>query len=334
MRLALVIVLVAVLTQILTRAARRFGLWHVDEGGAYDYRHHHHPKAFAGQYPRARHIRVLFSAPIRETWRESIVHILTQALVPRNLHVSVLLECTQLSDANLGELSSELRPFVRLVHARAPARTSSSSLPSDPLKRHRRLMRRFVKGDESLVVVLDHRVRLMRGWDAMICTCLEQEEVRNGDDSEVPVVLSAPAATRAGVPAFPTRRRRSDGVHVARGVARAFEGPAAAHALPSVCWCAEFTAGSPAALCDWPRGETSSAVGLTDHSGRRHVVPALPLLEADASLEQAYLDADLGCASALYGACERVGLTRDADDAERIRKFGSSRAARLAIEFS
>ena len=48
-----------------------------------------------------------------------------------------------------------------------------------------------------------------------------------------------------------------------------------------------------------------------------------------------YIDADEGTAHAAYGPHERVGLSGpQADDAERIRKFGSSRAARLAVEFS
>ena len=72
----------------------------------------------------------------------------------------------------------------------------------------------------------------------------------------------------------------------------------------------------------------------TEDSRRVHLVPALPLVERNEGLEDDYLDADEGCEGAACSAYERIGLTRDADDAERIRKFGSSRAARLAIEFS
>lgn len=309
MRLHLVVILVAILTQMVQRLSRR---WLAPPSD---------PSASAAPpVGVVAHILVLLSVPIRSTWRESIVHMITQAKAPRNLTFAVLLECTRPSDADLGDdLGSDLRPFARLVHARAP-RTL------DPVHRHRRLVRRFVEGDESLVVVADHRVRVARGWDEMCYAALH-------DTGRVQqAVLSAPAASRDGTPAFPTRRRRSDGVHVARDAARRIEGPPSVHAMPSVCWCAEFTAGHPLALRGWSKER--SAVAQTENVHRFHVVPALPLVEEDRRVEEEYLDTDEGCANAPYGPHERIGLTRQADDEERIRKFGSSRAARLAIQFS
>jgi hypothetical protein len=173
-------------------------------------------------------------------------------------------------------------------------------------------------------------VRLMAGWDAALVALLR--------DQPVATVLSAPAAADAGVPAFPTLRR-VEGERIARGAVRRFEGPAAAHVVPSVCWCTELTAARGAALAGgaWPPRDARSAAGVTASDRMRHVVGALPLVEADARIEAAHRGADAGAEEAgglRCGAAERVGTRRLADDAERIRKFGSSRAARLAMEFA
>ena len=161
----------------------------------------------------------------------------------------------------------------------------------------RRLMRRFVQGDETAVVVLDHRVRLVQGWDATVVSLLSSRTR----------VLTAPAAGHA----FPTRT--ADG---RRGASRAFRTPPALATTPAVCWCAEFTAGTPAALA------TPSP---------RYRVPCLPVVEADERLEAEHADAVVLATSVTKE--ERVGLSANPSDAERIRKFGSSRASRLAVAF-
>ena len=314
LRPAVCVALVAILMSLVSRAFQRFGFAPISSQRRSQRsrrrRSHHH------------HIRVLLSVPVRAPWRDAILHMLSQAYAPRNLSFGVLLECTQPSDADFGEVASDLRAFVRVVHARAPRGDAM-----DPSKRLRRLVRRFVDGDETWVVVVDHRVRLARGWDEIVAATLRDAGVQDA-------VLSAPAAACNDRAAFPTRRRRSDGVRIARNDARLIDAPAALHALPSVCWCAEFTAAHPMVLRRWPK-QVSSAVGVAEVADLVHVVPAMPLVDKNAALEEEYLDADEGTAHAAYGPHERVGLSGpQADDAERIRKFGSSRAARLAVEFS
>lgn len=102
-----------------------------------------------------------------------------------------------------------------------------------------------------------------------------------------------------------------------------------------MCWCAEFTAASPRALLTWPAREAgASAVAQSGGADVHHLVAAVPLVDADDRLEAEYVDADAGARGAACGPHERVGLSRDADDVERILKFGGSRAARLAVAFS
>mgnify|MGYP006139570601 CR=1 FL=1 len=312
---AVVVLLIAIVTSLAGRAARRLGLAA--------------PVRLPAPTRRGlRHVKVLLAAPVRAPWRDALLHLLRQAAGP--LRFGVLLECTRPSDAALGELESDLRPIARVVHARAPKPEHAR----DPARRTRRLVRRFVAGDEGLVVLLDYRVRVMPGWDAACAELLR-------GTAAACAVLSAPAAAKDGVPAYPTRRARTphaDGsVPVCRGVARRFEAPPAALAVPSVCWCAEFTAARPQALQGgrWPaRARGASAVAQSEDAALHHLVAALPLVDADDRLEAEYVEADAGHAGAACGAHERVGLTRDADDVERIQKFGGSRAAKLAVAFS
>ena len=298
MHLPVVVFLVAVTASVLARGAMRL----------------RPPRPLPGRERDRVHIKVVFAIPIRHDWRDVLMHVLARARYPRRLNFGVLLECTRPEDADLGDVDADLRGIALVEHVRAP-RTE------DPARRIRRLARHFVRGDESVVVFLDPRTRVVHAWDATLTTLLRHAPSQ--------AILSAPTSDR--VPAFPTLRVRSTG-SVARAPARAFEGPEAPVAVPSVCWCSEFTAGRPQAFSGWPRK-------LAVHSGAAqsvgvHVVPACTLVEANETLAEALLDDDEGCADMHCGAHERVGLTRDADDAECIQKFGSSRAARLALEFS
>ena len=271
MHLAVVLLLVSIVSAILGRVSTRLGLVAS-----------HTPSVFHG------HVLVLFVAPVHDAaWRDALWHMLTQAASPPNVRFGVLLECTSETDLS-EEVDTELRHVARVVHV--PRRSHH-----DPAHRMKRILKRFVKGDEVAVVVADYRVRLAQGWDATV--------VRLVGGSRL---LTAPAAGHA----FPTRT--ADG---GRGASRAFQTSPALASTPSVCWCAEFTAGTP------------SAFGVRPQKYR---VPCLPLVESDERLEAE-------CASAVERVAaskeERVGLSPRSSDAERIRKFGSSRAARLAVEF-
>lgn len=333
MHLPVVVLVVAIVTSLVSRVLQRFGVIGRlrDDAAA--------PEAAGAT---ARHVLVCMAAPVREPWRDALLHFLSQAAHPEALRFGVLLECTTPRDAELGDVDPELRGFVRVVHARA------RSGDDDPAARVRRLARRFVKGDETLVVLADHRLRLARGWDATVTRILGGETAAGGGDTatggggagvaaSTTVVLSAPAASQEHAGAFPTLRR-SDARGVVRGGSRRFEGSRAAPlAVPSVCWCAEFTAARPQVFADrrWPvagAGYVTQTRALPDAV---FLVPVGPLVLADERLEERYADGDRGTSAATRCAAhERVGLTRDEEDVARIAKFGSANAARLAVEFA
>lgn len=274
------------------------------------------PRERARRRPLCR-IKVLFAVPIRKEWREVLWHMISRARHPRRVFFCALLECTAPEDAELGDVDSELRSVARVEHVRAP--------PSeDPAHRLRRLHRRFVGGDEAVLVFVDPRARVVDGWDDAVAALVHR--------SAPGTVISAPApSTRA--PAFPTLRVRSTG-SIARSTARAFAGTPTYACVPSVCWCSELTFGRPDAFQSWPLPLARHSAAAQTTRTPPHAVPACPLLEVDDALSEALLDDDEGADGMRCGPHERVGLTGDADDAERILKFGSSRAARLAVEFA
>lgn len=279
---------------------------------------------------RARYrIRVLLMAPLHSTWRDTLWHLVRHAHAPRGLQFCVLLECKDVEEAQMDiEVDPELRPLTRVVQVRARSETKNN-----PAHTLRRLTRRFVDGGETAVVAMDHRLRLEPNWDASVAHLLYEAPPKT--------VISAPAASRGRVGAFPTRRKRSTGT-IARDDAKLFYDDGSdpvRKTVPSVCWCAEFTATHPATLRGgWPR-KTSSLFSSVEHSADVLVrVPTFSMVERNAAVEEEYLDADEGCdedeKERRCGKAERVGLTHSADDEERILKFGSSRGARLAVEFA
>ena len=129
----------------------------------------------------------------------------------------------------------------------------------------------------------------------------------------------------------------------------------AADVVPSVCWCAELTAAPPrtiAALCTSSSSSTTTTTTREARQSPLHptcpfVVTPLPLLHDDPHLERKYVlhaanddDDDApwsSCvrreASVRAAKCEQVGLSLHHDDHESIVKFGSTRAAKLAVRF-
>ena len=313
MHAAVILVTCAIVLSLAARLSDRLG-WH-------------HQWSKEGIHEKARtqyahDVKVLFSVPIHDPWRDTLLHLLSQARYPRSIQFGVILECTSASDADFGNVDADIRSFVRVSHAPAPRD------PTDAGKRIRRLVRRFVDGSETMVIFIHPRVQVMRHWDVIASSLLEAES----RSTARPVILSAPAASHDGCAGFPTVWCRDSVVR--RGTSRLATRPSSKRprATPSVCWCSEFTAAKPDVLQSWPLKAAASPVAQT--VGLHHVVPMVPLVEADPKLEEAILTADPGHPDASScGAHERIGLTRDADDRERILKYGSSSAARLAVRF-
>lgn len=284
---------------------------------------------------RARYrIKILFVARFQSGWRDTIWQFVRHAHAPRGLQFCILLECESVRDAEAEvDIEPELRPLTRLIQVRAKDKPQL-----DPARTLRRLTRRFVDGGETAVLFVDPRIRVVPNWDASVAQLLK------GAPSNT--VLSVPAFGKLNVAAFPTRRKRSTGT-IARGDAKLFYTEERAvgteyelpHTMiPSVCWCAEFTATAPATLLGgWPK--KCATFAAVEHTASIHsYVATFPLVERNTGIEDDYFDADEGCEEddALRGCGrgERVGITRHAGDEERILKFGSSRSAKLAMDFA
>lgn len=248
------------------------------------------------------------------------MHIITQASAPNNLKIDVMVECKDIGDVTFeDDVDQHLKGLVRLIHVKDKGVRC-------PILKLKRLTKRCVEGDETLVVYMDDRVRLVRGWDAMLMQLYAESLPR--------MVLSAPGASKTGIPKFPTRTKNVDGVF--RGLDRKFESRnLQIDVVPSVCVCTEFCVFKPDVLREiraWP----SSPVAFTESLRRSECVvtaPTVVLVEGDKRLYSDVVSCDAGCKDVELHKAQRVGLTDEAEDVEKIVKFGSCRAAKLTLQF-
>lgn len=198
-------------------------------------------------------------------------------------------------------VDSTLRGVVR-VERGIPSRETPH-----PRRSHARVARKLLDDVELPVVIVDARATPVWGWDDILLRLLPHTPETG--------IVSAPTASVAGVARFPTLRQASDGERAKRDDPVEFP-PVQPAIAPSVSWCAELSfATSPEPL--------RALDGRAKHYAQADVyVPTVALLEHDAALEEAILDEDEGHTKRVVKS-EGVGLTADADDAERILKYGS-----------
>lgn len=285
-KLPVIIFLAAILTSLLSRATRRLG-WS-------ELKRNRSPQTIYD-------LKVAFRADVHSQWRNALWHILSQAANPRNIRVCVLLECTQPSDAELGDVDPELRAQVNAVCVKKKVQPLT--------KQVQRLLRRFLQGDETRVAILDPRVRLEHAWDTTLMALDLQESL-----------LSVPVPSKDYAACFPTCSK--DG---GRAAAKPFVS-LEREVVPSVYFCPEFFMGTPVAI--------STLLSNTHHN----VVPTVPILRADVLLQEFYESNTPEVYRAIrdgtpVSSREQIGLTAHADDLEHIVKFGTSRAGRLAVKF-
>lgn len=260
-----------------------------------------------------KHIKVLFAAPPAYDWNTAMWECIRAAALPQQVTFGIMLECSTLKDAQWD--------VDNLLRTRATVDYCAKRSHRNVCKITRQLVRRFVNHDEQIVAIVDHRARFRTGWDVNLC-----DHLRKFDDT---TILSAPAVTRDDGAHFPTLRRTSMG-YARRDDCVKFESEAPS-LTPSVVWCPEVTVGAPGAFVDWPPGGCIVDAG----DKKRLLVPCFPLLEHDSALEEEYVDGDLATVHetrSLHPA-ELAGLTRRFDAKEAIRKYGSTRAGKLAIRF-
>ena len=279
--LEVVVFVVAVLATLVHRLATRSGIVST--------------RRAAGRRHDDVHLKVLLDVRASDDWNELLWHCIHSAVAPHTLHFGVLVGCVSLHDANT-DVDSLLRSRADVHHCRARSHTSHA-------RSMRRLVRHFVGGDETFVVVLDPRARLVPEWDTAVVGCCA--------DLDSYTAASCPSVSRDGAAGFPL----VDASGARHGDTVAFAAAAADGVQPSVAWCSEATIGRPSALQGWP--------------DVAHVVPTRPVVSHDPCIDVAR---DVTLPPPVPRAA-RVGLTARYGEDEAIVKYGSVKAARLAVRF-
>lgn len=251
----------------------------------------------------AHHVKVLIAVPASEDWNELLWDYMRAAVYPQDVQFGILVECLGVRDADV-DVDSILRPRVRVHHAVAP----HDAPVRDMRRRARRLVRHFQSGNETIVVVADHRARPCPSWDMNL--------IRLQQQMPAPGLITTPAAATDGIGHFPCVVRSDNTTR--RGTSRAFWRNSC-EPVRAVCWCPEFTAGDPQTLRDWMAAADDAVF---------HASP-VPLILPDPALEAAHMGREV-TDSAPGGV---VGVADVEDEHEAMMKFGSIRSAKLAIRF-
>ena len=145
--------------------------------------------------------------------------------------------CTYTCSFNAAVLNSQILSYV----SRDRIRTKFvRQLPSHPIQRTRKLLHSFVMGDETIVVILHDKSRLIERWDEKLAKLVDNQ-----------CILSCPTVSDKGRPRFPTLRVRSTG-SIARDDSKEFklhDDPSYQCVFPSVCCCAELIGGGHLLCC-------------------------------------------------------------------------------------
>ena len=264
-------------------------------------------------------IKVLITCPSGKSWYDTAVHILVQSNAPRSVRIYILIECETINDTASDDVDDTLRGVVEISHVKAPNQ-------KDDINRIRRLIRRNITGDEDAIVCVDYRARLVRGWDSISLALLSSAAPN--------ALISSPTSSSTGAARFPTRMGSDNGT-VFRGLNREFKADESLMLVPSVCWCSEFCIFKPKMLENVAKWHNSVVAQTREFEaqGLDHMVPCTPLIEFDDRIHADITMNDVGTNKEPLHKYERMGLTKYASDAEKIIKFGSSRAARLAVQF-
>lgn len=249
------------------------------------------------------------------TWTSVVEAVLRAAAHPLDLHFVIVVECQQAEDALMEFEDSLFRNITTLVHLTRTA-------PNQYARRARRLLRHIVADDADFVAIIDPRLRFVHRFDALLSSLgLQRGEV-----------VTSPVSAHAA--AFPILQPWREG----RGAVRGFSTPFAKATswsevciLPSVVWCVEFTFGLYETFATWP----SRCADLLDQTDVTFFCTTAPLFVADASLENAVLDAMARMpASRAPTPNERIGLSFDPYPLESAHKFGSTRVSKLSQRFA
>ena len=247
--------------------------------------------------PPAHSIRVLICIDARGDWKGILQSCLSRQSSKQDVQFGVLITSAGVDDVT---------PVLGTLRDLVDIRFTPNSF-SDPIKCIRRLIKRFVNGLESIVIVIDCRLTMEYGWDLMIPEMVKNDEI-----------LTCPAMNgRCG---FPTLRRRSSGA-IVRSEARPMKNESEFSTIPAVCLCHEFLAAHTTTLLEWYNGKTP-----------KYAVPTCPIL-VSSNLEEKILDeCDELPLSIELTDTNKVGLSEAPSTEEMYYKFGSVTSASMAIK--
>lgn len=265
-----------------------------------------------------RPVTILVTMDASDSWREYINHIVMRCRDVAT--VNVLLTYRSADDVPDNDVADPI--YRHLVNIEMGIQRSRH--PSNNLQR---LVRRFVTGSETTVIVLQGGCSL---HDDFARTILEvQQRVADG------TIVSCPTSHVTGVAQFPTLRVRSNG-SVARDASKAFHANSLQHhveLVPTVTWCPEMTICNGLLLKRWSQTTSES---FLEHVRRIpevvHLVPSHPLLAHNSRVEDDVIDFDEGLEGYTISDAERVGITAASSSNERMVKYGTLFRARVAIE--
>lgn len=262
-------------------------------------------------------VRVCFAARASDDWRGAVLSFLRSAAMRSCIRVGVLLQCREVGEAEARP--DDLRTAVDIHHT-VPIGATRHGFRAAKLVRH------FVNGLETRVVLVDPRATFQYAWDRH----LAELPPSVGEDVLVTCPLSPHAA------GFPTLRRRSTG-EVVRSEARPMRFEQAGVFVPAVCACSELIAASPAVLLAWRRewkaARASRAASAPPFPGAA-LVPAFPLLDPlvrPEEEEEVLVNNEGIVFPAALSSAGKLGLSPRAGSQEMYHKYGSTTSARLAV---
>lgn len=253
-------------------------------------------------------IKILFRVCSKTDWNSIIWDHISAAAYPEQIRFGVLVECESMHDAE-SEVDALLRGSTSVEYTVAKGAQSIH-------RNVHRLCRRFIVGDETIVVVVDWRARFQMSFDAHLIELGKQM-----DDS---TLVSSPSRCTDDKGHFPcslrrANRKRRNGSLPFRNGGLILE--------PSVCVCTEMMFARPRVLQIWSSARDEAV---------RHVSTPCPLMVDDMDLEQEHIDTDQDVFSSKSSEMQRyenVGIGHPGDRRELVHKFGSVRSGRLAVKF-
>ena len=243
-------------------------------------------------------ITVCFCCKATDDWEKTVVRFMQSAQWQSGLRFGVLIHCDSIEDTHIE--ASHLRKIVDVHHTIVKNRHASC----------RKMIKRFVNGLESYVVISDHRLEPVYGWD----TCLYKMIKRSKNS----LVTCPSSQYKVG---FPTLRRMDGKTFRGASKEMIIHTDPARLTISSVCACEEFMVASPSVLVSWRLSNTLLSSMTSE-------IPTVQILEGS-NYERDYVFREVQLP---YYNENGVGLTKNATVEELHYKYGSTAAARIAIK--